>query len=95
MVGTVDESVKVDKQGRLVVPSHLRENLGIKEGGRLMIYQDGRKLVLEPINEQVEKEVENWARATKETSIPMNREDSQASGKWISEEYARKKLGLL
>jgi len=90
----VDESVSVDKQGRLVVPSHLRENLGIKEGGRLSIYQDGRKLVLEPINEQIESEVKNWAQVTKETSIPMNTEDSQLSGKWMSEEYARKKLGL-
>ena len=91
----MDESVSVDKQGRLIVPAHLRENLGIKDGGQLIISQDGRKLVLEPVDMDMEALVNDWEKKTRETSIPMNTEEPQTSGKWMSEEYARKKLGLL
>ena len=91
----MEESVSVDKQGRLVVPAHMRENLGIKEGGRLMIYQDGKKIVLEPINEDVEKSVKDWSRKAIEMSTTMNAEEYGPSGKWMSDEYAKKKLGLL
>ncbi len=66
MVNVVDESVSIDKQGRLVVPAHLRQSLGIKEGGRVMIYQDGKKIVLEPINEDVERRVKEWSRKARE-----------------------------
>lgn len=91
----MDESVSVDRQGRLVVPAHLREKLGIKDGGRLIISQDGRKLVLEPVDEDVEALVNEWEKKTKDASIPMNTEEPNPSGKWMSDEYARKKLGLL
>ncbi len=95
MVYFVDESVSVDKQGRLVVPAHLRQSLGIKDGGRVMIYQDGKKIVLEPINEDVERSVKEWSRKAREMATSMNTEASSTSGKWMSDEYAKKKLGLL
>jgi len=95
MVYSVDESVSVDKQGRLVVPAQLRQSLGIKEGGRVKIYQDGKKIVLEPINEDVERNVKEWSRKAKSMATSMNTEESKPSGKWLSDEYAKKKLGLL
>ena len=95
MVQFMSESVWVDKQGRLILPSHIIENLGIKEGDRLMIHQDGKKIVLVPMNEDVEKSVKDWSRKAMEMSTSMNTEESSPSGKWMSDEYAKKKLGLL
>ena len=94
MVNSVDETVNIDKQGRLIVPAHLRETLGIKEGGQVSLRLDGNKIVIEPISENLEKTVKEWSRATKNQIAQAQTEETQESWKWISHEYARKKLGL-
>ena len=94
MVWLMEETVNVDRQGRLVVPAYLRETLGIKEGGKVTLRLDGKKLILEPIDEDVESKFMEWKAESMSQSTPMNVEEPRESWKWMSREYTRKKLGL-
>ncbi|MDO8689431.1 MAG: AbrB/MazE/SpoVT family DNA-binding domain-containing protein [Dehalococcoidia bacterium] len=47
MVQTIDASVRVGRQGRLVIPAEIRKRLGVKEGDRLLMRLQGERLVLE------------------------------------------------
>ncbi len=42
------ESLVVGKQGRLVIPAHLRRELKIGEGDRLDVHRQGDALILTP-----------------------------------------------
>ncbi|MBI4312160.1 MAG: AbrB/MazE/SpoVT family DNA-binding domain-containing protein [Chloroflexi bacterium] len=42
-----DKGLHLGKQGRLVIPAHLREELGYKEGDKLIARVEDGKLVLE------------------------------------------------
>ena len=44
--------VTVDKFGRIVVPKHLRDSLGIEPGKRLSIEQVGQEIRLRPFAEE-------------------------------------------
>jgi AbrB family looped-hinge helix DNA binding protein len=46
MVETVDETLNVDKQGRIVLPAHIRKAIGIERGGKLLIRFDGSRIIL-------------------------------------------------
>ena len=90
----MDEAIAIDKQGRMVVPSHLREALGIKDGGRVSVRLDGPRLVLEPTPKDLRDRVEEWARTARDTKAEAGSEEPEESWKWMSREYARTKLGL-
>ena len=59
--------VRVDSKGRVLIPKHIREALGIKEGSLLRLHISGRTLLLEPIESVVDKyygivKVRKWPR---------------------------------
>ncbi len=39
--------IKLGRQGRIVIPAEIREELGLEEGARLIPRVDGRRLTLE------------------------------------------------
>jgi len=41
------ETIKVSSRGQIVIPEAVREDLGIKEGSKLVLIEDGGKIVLE------------------------------------------------
>lgn len=95
MVIFVEEKLKVDRQGRLVLPSRLRGRLGLGgKGGTVSVRLDGSRVIIEPILEDVEGKVKEW----RETALMLHAEpfteETEESWKWISLEYARRKLGL-
>ena len=48
MISSEEGTVVVDQQGRMVLPSRLRERLGVKKGGRVLIrLEDSSKVVIE------------------------------------------------
>lgn len=47
--------VRLDHQGRLVIPVGLRRELGLEEGTELTIRSDGRRLVIQPRSEVLER----------------------------------------
>ena len=41
--------VRVSKKGQATIPKHLRERFDISTPGRVLIYEDDRKIVVEPL----------------------------------------------
>jgi len=94
MVRRMEETIKVDRQGRLVLPSHVRKTLGLKDGGRIFIRVNGSRVVLEPAFEDLSERVAEWEEATLRLKSEAFTEEVEESWKWMSHEYARRKLGL-
>jgi AbrB family looped-hinge helix DNA binding protein len=94
MVMSMDEAITIDRQGRMVVPSHMREALGVKDGGSISIRLDGPRLILEPTSKNVKEQVNNWTKIAKDTKAEAFTEETEDSARWMSDEYARRKLGL-
>ena len=44
-------NVRVDKSGRLVLPKTIRERLGLKKGGKVVIEEGAEGIVLRPVKE--------------------------------------------
>jgi AbrB family looped-hinge helix DNA binding protein len=95
MVENMENAVNVDEQGRMVLPSRVREAFGIKKGGQITLRMDGSKVILEPVSTDVEKKVQDWANLSRKLKTEILTEEPNESWKWTSREYARKKLGLL
>jgi AbrB family looped-hinge helix DNA binding protein len=48
--GTLIEEATVDKKGRIVIPTHLRQGLGLREGAKVRLsLEDGKILVIRPV----------------------------------------------
>lgn len=94
MVHLMEETIKVDRQGRLVLPSRIRKTLGLKDGGRIFIRVNGSRVVLEPAFEDLDNRVMEWKEVALGLKPEAFTEDVEESWKWMSLEYARRKLGL-
>jgi len=94
MVRNVEGAIKVDRQGRLVLPSHIRKAFGIKDGGQVTLRIDGSGVILEPVRRDVKKRVQEWEDLSRSLKVEAFSEEPSESWKWISREYARRKLGL-
>ncbi len=94
MASNVEDAIKVDRQGRLVLPSHVRKAFGIKDGGELTIRLDGSSVILEPVQVDVRKRVQEWEELSRSLKAEIFTEEPSESWKWMSREYARRKMGL-
>jgi len=94
MVNNVEDSVTVDRQGRLVLPSRIREALGLKRGGHVSIRLDGSRIILEPMSKDLKEMVQEWANLALSLKAEAFTEEAEESWKWMDREYARRKLGL-
>lgn len=94
MVKIMEETLNVDEQGRIVIPAHIRKAIGIKGRGKLLIRREGSKIILEPFPENLSKSVEEWGNLARTTKAEIFSETIEESWKWMSSEYAKRKLGL-
>ncbi len=94
MAELMEEEVNVDQQGRLVLPSRIRRSLGISRGGKVSVRLDGSRVVLESLSKGVAEKVEEWKRRRLQTRAQLFAEEQRTEGKWMSDEYARRKSGL-
>lgn len=46
----------LDKYGRIVIPKKLRQHLGITQSTNLKISEEGKKIVIEPVEEEMLEE---------------------------------------
>ena len=95
MVKSVEDAIKVDKQGRMVLPCRVREAFGIKEGGQIIIRIDNSRVILEPSKKDSEKKIQEWEDLSRKMNVEiLSEEEPDESWKWMDREYARRKLGL-
>lgn len=85
--------VRIDAQGRIVIPAHFRRVLDLKPGSSLVLYIRGNTIVLTKCDE-LERRVEEWYETIKRLDIRAFSTEAEPSFKWMSEEYVRRKLGL-
>jgi AbrB family looped-hinge helix DNA binding protein len=90
----MEKPTYIDKQGRLILPSHIREALDLKAGVEMTIRLDGSRIIIEPISKDVKTKVREWEDLTKSLRTEVFTEETDESWKWMSSEYARRKLGL-
>lgn len=90
----MEEALSVDEQGRVVLPAYIRKAMGIRGRCKLLIRREGSKIVLEPFPENLSRSVEEWANLARTTRAEIFSETVEDSWKWMSLEYARRKLSL-
>lgn len=52
------KTVKVSEKGQIAIPSEMREETGIHQGDELILVQEGKKILIEPVGE-VHKQVKD------------------------------------
>jgi AbrB family looped-hinge helix DNA binding protein len=86
------EYSKINKQGRIVIPSSIRKLVGLEDEAEVLVRVDCGKMVVEPIPRDLEKMVGEWVK----TVLNIEAEpSSEETWKWMSEDYAKRKLGLI
>jgi len=58
---------RMDDRGRIVVPKHLREKIGLKKGGYVKIWVKNNTIIIEPLESIADKylgkfKIKNWPR---------------------------------
>ena len=85
--------IKVDKQGRMVLPKDVREALGIRGEAEVVCRAVGNRVILEKFSiESIEKafaELEEVAPSLELDTVKVEGED-----KYIDSEYALRKIGI-
>ena len=89
----VEYIVRVDGEGRIELPANIREKLKLKEGGRVIVKLDGSRVVISPISQKLEEKVQEWRKLVLSLHPPPFTEKVENSWKWMSSEYAKRKLG--
>lgn len=94
LVINVEYIIGVDKQGRIVIPAPIREALGLKGDGKASVRLNGAKIIIELLDENLEKRVEEWRALSLKLHAEPFIEEVEDSWKWMSREYAERKLGI-
>ena len=66
----------------------------LKKLPRFEVRLDGRRVVLEPEPKDLKERVEEWMNSALALNAEAFTEEFEENWKWVSREYARKKLGL-
>jgi len=87
--------IKIDKQGRLVIPSSVRKAMGITNETEGILRVRGRKIIIEIVKNNVKESVEKWYEEMKKMKVrAFSSKEEIPISKWMSDKYAKKKLGL-
>ena len=86
-------SVRIDKQGRIVIPSEVRRLLKLEPNSELLLDVRDNTIVLEPVHRDLNKVVDEWYKKMLEMKIEARGLKIEPS-MWMSEEYVRRKLGI-
>jgi AbrB family looped-hinge helix DNA binding protein len=72
----------VSTKGQFVIPSEMRTSLGIKPGTRIAVTQDGSRIVLEPVSDDLVDKTRGIFRGKPSLSAELKRQRRQQKDKW-------------
>jgi AbrB family looped-hinge helix DNA binding protein len=72
----------VSTKGQFVIPSEMRELLGIKPGTRISVTQEGSRIVLEPVSEELVDRTRGLFSGKPSLSQELKRQRRQEKNKW-------------
>ena len=91
----VELKIKIDKQGRLVIPSSVRRAMGIRGETEGVLKVRRGKIIIEIVEKDIKESVEKWYEEMKKVKVrAFSSNEDISRSKWMSDEYAKKKLGL-
>ncbi|MFX0065726.1 MAG: AbrB/MazE/SpoVT family DNA-binding domain-containing protein [Candidatus Hermodarchaeota archaeon] len=89
------QTIKIDKQGRIVIPANIRRQLSITEDTLLEISLIANQVIIRKKTGEDKETISQWKQKIENMSIEAFKEDiDEEKTKWYSEEYVRNKLGL-
>ena len=95
MVKNVAHTTRIDKQGRLIIPTELRKQLSLEEGTIIDIEVNANLLILKKQGANSQDVIDKWKTSLLSPSISSKSEISDLKEeKWYSEEYVTNKLGF-
>jgi AbrB family looped-hinge helix DNA binding protein len=71
----------VSTKGQFVIPAEMRISLGIRPGTRIAVTQDGSRIVLEPVSEELVDKTRGIFRGKPSLSSELKRQ-RQRKDKW-------------
>lgn len=71
----------VSTKGQFVIPSEMRESLGITPGTRISVTQEGAKIILEPVSEKMVDRTRGLFKGKPSLSAELKRE-RRRKDKW-------------
>lgn len=77
----VRQITSVSTKGQFVIPAEMRMALGIKPGTRIAVTQDGSRIVLEPVSEELVDKTRGIFRGKPSLSAELKRQ-RQRKDKW-------------
>ena len=84
--------LKVDRQGRVILPVELRRVLGVKNGGSIIIRKRNNRIYID-VGRELEGEVKRWKEKIKGIKIEVE-QMGRTESRWVSEDWSRRKLGI-
>lgn len=86
-------TLKVDKQGRTVLPKEVRQALGIKGNSNMVCRVIGSRIILERFS--LDRAHEAFTRLEETApSLDLDRVEVKGEDKYIDREYALRKIGF-
>ena len=87
--------VKMDKQGRIIVPANVRNRLGITEKTDLEVTFGKNQITIRRKSGIDLEELKKWKNVIKNLDVQAFVDtNSSKESKWYSDDYVRSKLGL-
>jgi AbrB family looped-hinge helix DNA binding protein len=72
----------VSTKGQFVIPSEMRASLGIQPGTRISVTQDGSRIVLEPVSEELVDQTRGIFAGGPSLSDDLKRERRRSKDRW-------------
>jgi AbrB family looped-hinge helix DNA binding protein len=72
----------VSTKGQFVIPSEMRTSLGIQPGTRISVTQEGSRIVLEPVSEELVDQTRGMLAGGASLTKSLLRERRRAKDRW-------------
>ena len=78
----IRQITSVSTKGQFVIPAEMRTSLGIRPGTRIAVTQDGSRIVLEPVSEDLVEKTRGMFRGKPSLSAELKRQ-RRRTGKMV------------